>query len=121
MKVLVAQSCLTLYELMDYSLPDSFVHGILQARILEWVATSISSCYMINIKLLYDKHDKYKIVIFKELTLYDYVMSLFILDNFFSDISLLCLKLIELMVCISLPLSIYVCLYIYSACCIKNI
>ena len=68
---------------MDYSLPDSFVHGILQARILEWVATSISSCYMINIKLLYDKHDKYKIVIFKELTLYDYVMSLFILDNFF--------------------------------------
>ena len=23
---------------MDYSLPDSFVHGILQARILEWVA-----------------------------------------------------------------------------------
>ena len=23
---------------MDYSLPDSSVHGILQARILEWVA-----------------------------------------------------------------------------------
>ena len=32
------QSSLTLRELMDYSLPSSSVHGILQARILEWVA-----------------------------------------------------------------------------------
>ena len=32
------QSCLTLCDLMDCSLPGSFVHGILQARILEWVA-----------------------------------------------------------------------------------
>ena len=38
----VAQSCLTLCDLMDCSLPGSSVHGILQARILEWVA-SISS------------------------------------------------------------------------------
>ena len=37
-KVLVAQSCLTLCDPMDCSLPGSFVHGILQARILEWVA-----------------------------------------------------------------------------------
>ena len=27
---------------MDYSLPDSSVHGILQVRILEWVAISFS-------------------------------------------------------------------------------
>ena len=33
-----AQLCLTLYSLMDCSLPDSSVHGILQARILEYVA-----------------------------------------------------------------------------------
>ena len=33
MKVEVAQSCLTLGDPMDYT-----VHGILQARILEWVA-----------------------------------------------------------------------------------
>ena len=33
------QSCPTLCDTMDYSLPDSSVHGILQARILEWVAT----------------------------------------------------------------------------------
>ena len=32
------QSCLTLCGRMDCSLRDSFVHGILQARILEWVA-----------------------------------------------------------------------------------
>ena len=34
----VAQSCLTLSNLMDCSLPGSSIHGILQARVLEWVA-----------------------------------------------------------------------------------
>ena len=38
----VAQSCLTLYDPVDCSLPASSVHGILQARILEWVAISFS-------------------------------------------------------------------------------
>ena len=37
-KVLVAQSCPTLCDPMDCSLPGSSVHGILQARVLEWVA-----------------------------------------------------------------------------------
>ena len=32
------QLCPTLCDLMDYSPPSSSVHGILQARILEWVA-----------------------------------------------------------------------------------
>ena len=41
-EVLVIQSCLTLCDPMDYSLPGSSVHGILQARILEWVAISFS-------------------------------------------------------------------------------
>ena len=41
-KVLVAQSCLTLCDPMDCSLPNSSVHGILLARILEWVAISFS-------------------------------------------------------------------------------
>ena len=36
------QSCLTLCDSMDYSPPGSSVHGILQARILEWVAMSSS-------------------------------------------------------------------------------
>ena len=34
-KVLVAQLCPTLCDPMNYSLPGSSVHGILQARILE--------------------------------------------------------------------------------------
>ena len=40
--LLVIQSCPTLCDPMDCSLPSSSVHGILQARILEWVATSFS-------------------------------------------------------------------------------
>ena len=36
------QSCLTLFDPMNCSLPGSFVHGILQARILECVTISIS-------------------------------------------------------------------------------
>ena len=39
---LVSQSCLTLWESMDCSLPGSCVHGILQARILEWVTVPFS-------------------------------------------------------------------------------
>ena len=39
---LVTQLCLTLCDPMDCSLLDSSVHGILQARMLEWVATSFS-------------------------------------------------------------------------------
>ena len=43
----VAQSCLTLHNPMDCSLPGSSVHGIFQARVLEWVArlTDIKSIY----------------------------------------------------------------------------
>ena len=41
-KVLIAQSCPTLCDPMDCSLPGSSVHGILQARMLEWVAMPFS-------------------------------------------------------------------------------
>ena len=37
-KALVSQSCPTLCDPMDYSPSGSSIHGILQARILEWVA-----------------------------------------------------------------------------------
>ena len=36
----VTKLCQNLCDPMDYSLPGSFVHGIFQARILEWVAIS---------------------------------------------------------------------------------
>ena len=38
----VAQSCPTLSDLMDCSLPGSSTHGIFQARVLEWVAIAFS-------------------------------------------------------------------------------
>ena len=40
--VLVTQLCLTLWDTMECSSTVSFVHGILQARILEWVAIPFS-------------------------------------------------------------------------------
>ena len=40
--VLVAQACPTLCSPMKYSLQGSSVHGILQARILEWIAIPFS-------------------------------------------------------------------------------
>ena len=38
----VAQLCLTLSDTMDYSLPGSSIHGIFQARVLEWGALAFS-------------------------------------------------------------------------------
>ena len=40
--MLLAQSCPTFCDPMDCNLPDSFMHRILQARILEWVAIYFS-------------------------------------------------------------------------------
>ena len=39
----VTQSCPTLCDVMDCSLPGSSVHGIFQAIVLEWIAISFSS------------------------------------------------------------------------------
>ena len=41
-KVLVAQSCPTICDAMNWRPPGSSVHGILQARILEWVGIPFS-------------------------------------------------------------------------------
>ena len=38
----VGQFCLTLCDPMDCSIPDSSVHGIFFAKVLEWVAISFS-------------------------------------------------------------------------------
>ena len=43
----VAQSCPTLNDPMDCSLPGSSIHGILQARVLDWGAIAFS--YLDNI------------------------------------------------------------------------
>ena len=54
LKVWVAQSCLTLCDPMDCGLPGSPVHGILQARILEWhLLQRIVPTQELNLGLLY--------------------------------------------------------------------
>ena len=46
----VAQSCPTLLDPMDCSLPGSSVHGIFQARVLEWGAIAFSGYIPRNIQ-----------------------------------------------------------------------
>ena len=41
----VAQSCTTLHDPMDCSLPGSSIHGTFQARVLEWVAIAFSEIF----------------------------------------------------------------------------
>ena len=45
----VDQSCLTLSDPMDCSLPGSSVHGILQARVLEWGAIAFSRSSVLHL------------------------------------------------------------------------
>ena len=49
----VTQSCPTLSDPMDCSLPGSSVHGILQARVLEWGAIAFSEiCHSIHLVII---------------------------------------------------------------------
>ena len=49
------QSCLTLHDPMDCSLPGSSVHGIFQARVLEWGAIALSG--LLHRSVVKVKHD----------------------------------------------------------------
>jgi len=49
----VAQSCPTLCDPMDCSLPDSSIHGILQARVLEWGAIAFSAFMVKTLPKMY--------------------------------------------------------------------
>ena len=42
----VIQSCVTLLDPMDCSLPGSSIHGIFQARVLEWGAIAFSDIWL---------------------------------------------------------------------------
>ena len=59
----VAQSCPTLCDPMDCSLQGSSVHGVFQARVLEWVAMQyiiwIQSPAVTEMRLFYDKNPKW--------------------------------------------------------------
>ena len=71
----VAQSCPTLSDPMDCSLPGSSIHGIFQARVLEWGATAFSNIYTllyikqkINKDLLYSTGNstQYSVITYME-------------------------------------------------------
>ena len=61
----VTQSCLTLRDSMDCSPPGSSIHGIFQARVLEWGAIAFSVPYsnLLLIILLKEKKISYKQII----------------------------------------------------------
>ena len=54
----VAQSCLTLSDPMDCTLPGSSIHGIFQARVLEWVAIAIMFYYFPKQNTCFQSRDK---------------------------------------------------------------
>ena len=49
----VAQSCPTLSDPMDCNLPGSSVHGIFQARVLEWGAIAFSLMLAVDCQIYY--------------------------------------------------------------------
>ena len=57
----VAQSCLTLRDPMDCSLPGFSLHGIFQARVLEWVAIAFSDFIWGGSKITADGDCSHKI------------------------------------------------------------
>ena len=63
--VKLLQSCLTLYDPMDHSLPGSSVHGILQARVLEWDAIAFSEAHSIQI-YKYVMHEFHLLISFQQ-------------------------------------------------------
>ena len=60
----IAQSCLTLSDPMDCSLPGSSIHGIFQARVLQWGASVfsalISHARKVMLKILQARLQLYK-------------------------------------------------------------
>ena len=53
----VPQSCPTLSDPMDCSLPGSSIHGIFQARVLEWGAIVFSHIMLVSIKIMLYSHN----------------------------------------------------------------
>ena len=57
----VAQSCPTLSDPMDWSLPGSSIHGIFQARVLEWGAIAFSNYTVLLLLLLLSRFSRVRL------------------------------------------------------------
>ena len=66
LKALVAQLCLTLGNPTDCSPPGSPVHGILLARILEWVAMPFSKYFKVTLKWIKNLYLRAKSILLEE-------------------------------------------------------
>ena len=66
----VAQSCLTLSNPMDCSLPGSSIHGIFQMRVLEWGASAFSNTCIIVVQKENRGHEK----IFEEIIVKNFLI-----------------------------------------------
>ena len=71
----VTKSCQTLLDPMDHSLPGSSVHGIFQARVLEWVATDL----LVSLKNVLSSHHIPNSIGIKDL--WFYFLQLIVLDE----------------------------------------
>ena len=71
----VTQSCPTLSDPMDFSPPGSAIHGIFQARVLEWGAIAFSHCIMSIVKFSFFQMKKYIFLLVLLLFLFIYLWS----------------------------------------------
>ena len=63
----VTQSCLTLSDPMDCSLPGSSIHGVFRATVLEWGAIAFSCIYFSGLQITINHHTPSKLVQFSQL------------------------------------------------------
>ena len=63
----VAQSCLTCRDPMDCSPPGSSIHGIFQARVLEWVVIAFSSVYEKSVEKIHTAQNSWSPPYFLEM------------------------------------------------------
>ena len=78
----VAQSCPTLSDPMDYSLPGSSVHGIFQARVLEWVDIAFSTV------ILEPKQKKKNHCFYFFPPIYNTIVNIWVIKTFFCVVHL---------------------------------
>ena len=71
----VAQSCPTLRDPLDWSLPGSSVRGIFQARVLEWVAIAFSEFGVLVLRI-------FELVLIRDTSLYLFCFLLVSLSDF---------------------------------------
>ena len=66
----VAQSCRTLSDPMNCSLPASSIHGIFQARVLEWVAIAFSTQKGLLLLLLLSRFSRVRLCVTSEMAVH---------------------------------------------------